>query len=343
MLKLKGDNMTRGNLSILACESGKSFAKKILDKIIKEKGDVKFISSDEIRFANSERKTVIKESIRGSDIYIIQDVENSVNGCSVDENLRALKTTINAAYRSDANYVTVVIPVFPYARQDKQEGREGITAAAVAREIEDVNADYVITLDVHNEAIAGFFRKAKFENLHASKNIIDYIIKNEKIFDLKNLVVMPPDVGGARRAKHYAKKLRIPLVFAYKDRNYDTPNSVDDIQIVGEIKGKNILIVDDMIDTAGTLIEVVNAVKKNGAEKVYVACSLALFNGPAIERITKSYEKGFLTAVIGTDAVYHGEDFQEKNPWYKEVSVANYFAEVISRLNQRKSISKLLE
>lgn len=343
LFKFRGDIMTRGKLSIIACESGRSFAKKVVNEIIKKKGEVKFISSDEVKFANSERKTVIKESIRGSDICIIQDVENSVNGCSVDENLRALKTTIDAAYRSDANYITAVIPVFPYARQDKQEGREGITAAAVAREIEDVNTDHVITLDVHNEAIAGFFRKSKFENLHASKNIIDYIIENEKMFDLKNLVVMSPDVGGARRAKHYAKKLRTSLVFAYKDRKYNTPNSVGDIQIVGEVKGKNILIVDDMIDTAGTLIEVVNAVKKNGAERVYVACSLALFNGPAIERITKSYEKGYLTAVIGTDAVYHGEDFQKKNPWYKEVSVASYFAEVIILLNQHKSISKLLE
>ena len=335
--------MTRGNLSILACESGIPFAKKIVNEIIKKKGEVKFISFNEIKFANSERKTVIKESIRGSDIYIIQDVENSVNDCSVDENLRALKTTIDAAYRSDANYITAVIPVFPYARQDKQEGREGITAAAVAREIEDVNANHIITLDVHNEAIAGFFRKAKFENLHASKNIIDYIKKNKDDFDLKNLVVMSPDVGGARRAKHYAKMLGVNLILAYKDRNYNTPNSIESIQIVGEVKGKDILIVDDMIDTAETLINVVKKAKEKGAKKVYVACSLALFNGPAIERITKAYEKGFLTAIIGTDAVYHGDDFQEKNPWYKEVSVASYFAGVIIRLNQHKSISKLLE
>lgn len=335
--------MTRGKLSILACESGRPFAKKVQEKLIEKNEEVKFISSNEIKFANLERKTVVKESIRGADVYIIQDVENSIDGYSVDENLRALKTAIDAVWRSDANYITAVIPVFPYARQDKQKGREGITAAAVAREIEDAHANHVITLDVHNTSIAGFFRKAKFEDLHASKNIINYIIENKKMFDLKNLVVMPPDIGGAPRAKHYAKQLRTRLVFAYKDRNYNIPNSLESIQIVGEVKGKDILIVDDMIDTAETLIEVVNAVKKNGAERVYVACSLALFNGPAIERITKSYEKGYLTAVIGTDAVYHGNDFQENNPWYKEVSVAGYFAKVISRLNQGKSISKLLE
>ncbi|MBA3063841.1 ribose-phosphate diphosphokinase [Candidatus Woesearchaeota archaeon] len=335
--------MTRGKLSIIACESGRPFAKKIVNEIIKKKGDIKFISSNEIKFADSERKTVIKESIRGADVYIIQDVRNSANEYSVDENLRALKTAIDAAWRSDVSYITAVIPVFPYARQDKQEGREGITAAAVAREIEDVNADHVITLDVHNEAIAGFFRKAKFENLHASKNIIDYIKKNKDDFDLKNLVVMSPDVGGARRAKHYAKMLGVNLILAYKDRNYNAPNSIESIQIVGEVKGKDVLIVDDMIDTAETLINVVKKAKEKGAKKVYVACSLALFNGPAIERIKKAYEERYLIAVIGTDAVYHGEDFQEKNPWYKEVSVASYFAEVIILLNQHKSISKLLE
>lgn len=343
LFKFYGDIITRGKLSILACESGRPFAKKILDEIIKKKEDVKFISSSEVKFANTERKVVIEESIRGADVYIIQDVENSANDCSVDENLRALKTAIDAAYRSDANYITAVIPVFPYARQDKQKGREGITAAAVAREIEDAHANHVITLDVHNISIAGFFRKAKFEDLHASKNIINYIIKNKEMFNLENLVVMPPDVGGAPRAKHYAKQLRTRLVFAYKDRNYNIPNSLESIQIVGEVKGKDVLIVDDMIDTAETLIEVIKAAKEKSAKRIYAACSLSLFNRDALERIAKAYEKKYLTAVIGTDAVYHREDFQKKNPWYKEVSVAGYFAKVISRLNQGKSISKLLE
>jgi ribose-phosphate pyrophosphokinase len=112
---------------------------------------------------------------------------------------------------------------------------------------------------------------------------------------------------------------------------------------VGEVKSRNILIVDDMIDTAGTLINVVKKAKEEGAKKVYVACSLALINGNALKKITKAYEKGYLTAVIGTDVVYHGPDFEKEHPWYKEVSVAGYFAKVISSLNQNKSISKLLE
>ncbi|MBU1205097.1 MAG: ribose-phosphate diphosphokinase [Nanoarchaeota archaeon] len=342
-----GNSITRGKLSILACESGRHFADKIQKKIDEKIGDgnkqLKLVKSKEVKFANTERKEVIGESLRESDVYIIQDVSNSVNGCSVDENLRVLKTAIDAAWRSDANHITAVIPVFPYSRQDKQEGREGITASVIARELEDLNADQIITLDVHNPAIAGFFRKAKFENLHASKNIINYIKENKKIFDFKNLIVMSPDAGGVRMAKHYAQKLGTGLAFAYKDRNYDTPNSVESVKIVGEVKSMNVLIVDDMIDTAETLINVVKKAKEKGAKKIYVACSLALFNGSAIERIKKAYEKGDLTAVIGTDAVYHRDGFQEKHLWYKEVSVASYFTEVIIRLNQHKSISKLLE
>jgi len=338
--------MERGKLRILACSSGKSFAEKIQKKIqekLSNGNQLKLVETEEVKFANTEIKEVIGESLRECDVYIFQDVSNSVNGLSVDENLRVLKTTIDAAWRSDANHITVVIPVFPYARQEKQEGREGITAAVVARELEDLNADQVITLDVHNSAIAGFFRKAKFENLHASKNIIDYINEKRDVFDTSNFVVMSPDAGGVRRAKHYAHKLKTKLAFSYKERNYDIPNSIDSVRLVGDVKNRDVLIVDDIIDTAGTLISVVEEVRKNGAKKVYVACSLALFNGTAIEKIKNAYENGILSGVIGTDAVYHSEEFRKNNSWYHEVSVAGYFAKVISSLNHRKSISKLLE
>jgi len=338
--------MERGKLKILACSSGRSFAEKVQKKIqekISNETQLKLVKTEEVKFANTEIKEVIGESLRECDVYIFQDVSNSANGLSVDENLSALKAAIDAVWRSDADHITVIVPVFPYARQEKQEGREGITAAVVARELEDLNADQVITLDVHNSAIAGFFRKAKFENLHASKNIIDYINKNKDFFDTKNLVVVSPDAGGVKRAKHYAHKLKTKLAFAYKERNYDIPNSVDSVSLVGDVKEKDVLIVDDMIDTAGTLISVIEEIKKNGAKKVYVACSLALFNGKAIERVNNAYKKGIIDGVIGTDAVYQGGEFRKNNLWYHEVSVASYFAKVIMNLNQRKSISALLE
>lgn len=333
---------TRGNLSILACESGKHFAQRVLKKL-KQKGvKVNFIDSQERHFADTEIKTVIEKSIRGADIYIFQDVENSVNGYSVDEKLRALKTAIDAAWRCDANYITAVIPVFPYARQDKQVGREGITASMVAREIEDANANHVITLDVHNLAIEGYFRKAKFENLRAYKTLVDYIKANPDEFSLENLRVMAPDLGGAGRAGHYAQQLGVEPVFAYKRKNTQT-DSIEKIIIIGDVQDKDILIVDDMIDTAGTIINAAEEAKKQGAQRVYAVCSLPLFNEDALKKIKKAHKDGYLTAVIGTDAVYHGDDFQEKNPWFREVSVASYFSKVISRMNKRESISALLK
>jgi len=334
---------TRGKLSIIACGSGKPLAEKILKKLV-EKGEykeVRLIESKEIQFANTEIKTVIGESIRDADVYIIQDVENSVTGKTVDENLRALKTAIDAAWRSDAKYITAVLPVFPYARQDKADGREGITAAMVTREIEAAGANHVITLDVHNTAIAGFFRRAKFDNLHASKNIIDYIRRN---VNLKNLAVMPPDLGGAKRAEHYAQKLGVNLVFVYKKRDYNQPNVIEKAEIIGDIIGKDVLIVDDMICTGGTLLATAKLAKQKGARRIYSACSLPLFNGNAVEKMNTAYEEGYLHAVIGTDAVHHGgENFQIKNPWFKEVSVASYFAKVIHKLNHRESVSELFE
>ncbi len=331
---------TRGTLSILACDSGEHFAKKVLTKLQEKKTEVRFIPSEQIQFANSEIKTTIEESIRGTDIYIFQDVENSTNG-TVDENLRALKTAIDAAWRCDASYITAVIPAFPYARQDKQIGREGITAAAVAREIEDENANHVITLDIHNPAIEGYFRKAKFENLRAYKTLVDYIKANPDDFDLGNMVVMAPDLGGATRAGHYARKLEVEPVFSYKRRI--KVNHVEPIQIIGDVKDKDVLIVDDMIDTAGTIMAAVRASKDAGAQRVYAVCSLPLFNGPALESITKAHEDECLTAVISTDAVYHGADFQKQNPWFREVSVASYFSKVMRRMNSRESISALLK
>ncbi len=337
----------RGELAIMACESGKPFALKILDHIRdivhreRAEENVQFIVSKETHFANTEIKTEVLDSIRGTDIYIIQDVENSVYGQSVDQNLRALKTAIDAAWRAGAGNISVVIPTFPYARQDKPKSREGITAARVAEEIENNKATQILTLDVHNSAIAGFFRMARFEDLHASKNIMDYVAEH---LDTQNLVVLSPDAGGAPRAEHYASRLKTELGFIYKKRDYSKCNCVSQSILLGDVHGKDVLLVDDMVDTGGTVVSTVNLLKeKEGARRIYFSCSLPLFNGAAVEKLDELYRKGYLTGLIGTDAVFHGDDFSRQYPWFIEVSVAKYFARVIFNINHNRSISKLLE
>ncbi|KYK27228.1 hypothetical protein AYK26_04160 [Euryarchaeota archaeon SM23-78] len=337
---------TRGKLGIIACESGKPFAQKVVEelkKIIakdKDSNGAYLINTKETRFSNTEIKTEIEESIRNKDIYIFQDVENKVNGLNVNDNFMVLKTVIQAARMSDAHYVTAVIPSFPYARQDKPKTREGITAAMAARELEDVGATRVITLDVHNDAIGGFFRKAGLENLHASKNLMDYI--NKKI-GLKDLVIVAPDAGAATRANHYAKKLGTKLALIHKERDYSKASTIENMHLLGEVNGKKVFVVDDMIDTAGTLVNAAEKLKKEGAKEIYFAASLAMLNEPAVERIAKAYKEGFITKIIGTDVIYHGEGFAKKHEWYEEISVAKYFARVIYNINRGISISKLLK
>jgi len=339
-------NEKRGPLALMACKSGLPFAKKILrelNKYLLQEGTqpIELTPSREVSFANTEIKTTINCSIRGSDLYIIQDVENSTNHLSVDENLRALKTAIDSAKRADAHYITAILPTFPYARQDKQIEREGLTAAQVAREIENAGANRVLTLDIHNTAIAGFFRTANFENLHASKNIIDYIKKN---ISREDLVVVAPDEGGTKRASYYAQKLGVKLAIVYKERDYSRPSHVERTTLLGDVIGKDVFIIDDMVSTGGSLYNIAKMLKENfKARKIYLSCSLPLFNPPALDRFDELYTQEKIKEVIGTDAVYHGEDFSLKHPWFKEVSVAKYFAKVIYNINHYTSLSALLK
>ncbi|MHC1716830.1 MAG: ribose-phosphate diphosphokinase [Candidatus Dojkabacteria bacterium] len=332
----------RVTLSILACHSGKHLAKKIVKKLSpKTKRGVKLIDSTQTIFASTEIKNVVNESIRGKDVYIIQDTENHSEGMSVDENLRSLYTSIDACRRCDARRITVVIPSYPYARQDKQDGREGITAARVAWELEgEMGADHIITVDLHNSAIQGFFRRAKIDNLRGGFVLIPYLRK--LITNPEETTIIPTDLGGAKRANYFAQSLCTGIAFAYKERNYSRANCVEKIEILGEVKNKDVYIVDDMIDTGGTLIRAIERAKEKGARKIHAVCTLALLNGPAIENFSRLYKEGMIDSVIGTDATYHTKEMLKENKWFKELSIDEYLAEIIFRINRGRSIGEML-
>ncbi len=327
------------------CGGGEHFAKKVVDKIEERmKRDYDYEGSIVIKtspktFPNDELKTIIDQSIRNKDVYIFQDVENRSFGFSLNDNYVDLKTTIDSTRRSDARRITAVIPYYPYSRQDKAKGREGITAAMVARELEDVGANRVITLDIHNEATAGFFRKAHFDNLHASKEIMRYVV--EKI-GTDDLVIVSPDTGGAQRAEYYGKRLGVPFAIAAKFRDYSKRSHVDKMYLLGDVEGKNVFFIDDMIATAGTLGTGAELVKNHGANKVYFGVSHGLFNDPAFERVSEAYKKGILNGVVVSNTI-HQEEKYKKNPWYNEVPVENYFAKAIINTHRGESLSKLLE
>lgn len=337
---------TRGEIGIIACEAGLPFSEKVFDhsKEFCEKEEspcsIKQIKTKETHFANKEIKTEILDSIRGLDIYIIQDVANKELGYCVDENIMALKTAIDTARRSDAHYITVILPAYPYARQDKSIYRECITAALIAREIEELGANRVITLDIHNTATAGFFRKAILEILNAKKNICEYVKEN---IPLDNLTIIAPDTGAVRRSQEFAEKLQRPLAIVYKQRDYSKPSTVAKTILIGEVANQDCLIVDDMIATGGTIIKVAKTLRENGSNKIYVACSLAFFDGEAKALFDEAYKDNLIELIIGTDAVHQADSFVNNTKWYKEVSVSKYFAKVIFNLNHNMSISKLLE
>jgi len=350
--------LPRGPLVVAACRSGVPFARKILPALqSKEQQETKgqpnpsnsrmmrLTPTIETHFANTEIKTEIDESIRGCDVFVIQDVANSTNDYSVDENIRALKTTVRAALKSGAVHVTAVLPTFPYARQHRARGRETVTAADISREIERLGTHAVITLDIHKEETLGVFDLTVAENLHASKNIIDFCKEAFRtgVINRSRLVVSSVDEGGVDRADHYAQRLQTELVVCYKYRDYSRPNAVKSLRVLGDVKDRDVLIVDDMIDTGGSVKKVCEALKQKGARNIYFACSLPLFNGEAIDILNKLHERGELSLVIGTNAVYHGDNFAKTHKWFKEVDVSRYFASVIYRLNRNMSVSALLE
>lgn len=340
--KRKGE---RGALSIMACNSGKEFASRIVKSLnnsvnnTDQSIDFRLVNSSEVYFANGEVKTIIEENIRGDDHYIVQCMDDPLSKKTINDNLMTLFTAINAAFQSDADSITAVIPQFSYSRQERKKTREGITARQIARFIEDSGANRVITLDIHAEAIMGFFSSARFEDLHASQILIDHFLSHYK---RDNLIITAPDVGGAEKARFYSKAIEVDLAIVDKARDYSKAGVIESMRLVGNVKDKDVLLPDDMISTGGTIVNAMKLVKDQGAKNIYVACSLPFFNGDAKKLLSESYESGILTKVIATDAVIHGKKFIKENPWYDEVSIAPLFAGVIHNINAKRSVSELL-
>ena len=338
----------RGALSVMACDSGKPFAQRIIQELNnitqQEKlGITHHLKyTEDVYFPNGEIKVVIHENIRGDDIYIVQAMDDPLSDKSVNDNLMALLTAVHAAYQSDADHITVVLPQFPYSRQERRKTREAISAKLIAGMLELAGAQRVITLDIHAEAIQGFFNFAKLEDLHASGVFVDYL-QNIMRIDPLNLVVTSPDVGSVERARRYSKVLGAELAVVDKARDYTKVSVIESMRLVGDVTNKDVLLVDDMISTGGTMINAMKLLRKNGAKKITILASLPFFTGNCIEKFDKAYHEGLMDLVIGTDAVFHGRKFVEHTPWYKEVSVAPLFAHVIYNINMKRSVSELLK
>ncbi len=277
-------------------------------------------------FSDGEIMVQIKENVRGSDAFVIQPTCTPVN-----HNIMELLLIIDALKRASAGRITAVIPYYGYARQDrKAQPRVPISAKLVANLITVAGASRVLSIDLHAGQIQGFF-DIPVDHLLAAPVILDYLKKNNL---LNNIIVVSPDAGGTERARAFAKKINAPL--AIIDKRRDAPNVSKVMHVIGDVKDKDALIIDDMIDTGGTLVQAAEALKEKGAERVFAACTHAVLSGNAIERLNNSV----LEEVIVTDTIpLH--DKKDKCPKIKVLTVAHLLGEAIKRIHEETSISSL--
>ena len=299
----------------------------LAEKIAKEVGvELGVVSSTQ--FSDGEVKINIDESIRGAHVYIIQSTSFPVN-----DHLMELLIMIDALKRASAKTINVVIPYYGYARQDrKAQSREPITSKLVANMITDAGADRVLALDLHAPQIQGFF-DIPVDHLLGAPLLANYFLDNEMLQN--DIVVVSPDHGGVTRARKLAEFIHAPI--AIIDKRRPKANVAEVMNIIGDVKGKKAILIDDMIDTAGTITLAAQALQDAGATAVYACCTHAVLSGPAIERL----ENSIIQEVIVTDSIQLPEE--KMSPKIVQVSVSQLIAEAIKRIHENRSVSPLFQ
>lgn len=280
-------------------------------------------------FADGEKRITIPENLRKRDVFIIQPT------CPpVDSNIMELFLIIDAAKRSSASEVSAIIPYFGYSRQDRKDRpRVPISASIIARLIEYAGADRIVTIDIHSEQEPGFV-EIPWDNLYGSYSMLPELKKHFK----SNLVVASPDKGGVLQATFYAELLGADgIAIVFKERDISKRNHSQALDMIGDVKDKEVLVVDDIIDTAGTICNAADLIKRRGAKKVCAAATHGLFSNPALERIRESV----LEQIFITDTIPLGKDVLE-NPDFKIISVASLLAEAIRCIYNGDSMSAKL-
>ena len=272
-----------------------------------------------VRFSDGEFVTSFEETVRGTHVFLVQSTFPPA------DNLMELLMMIDAAKRASAYKIVAVIPYFGFARQDrKDKPRVSIGAKLVADLLTTAGVDRIITMDLHADQIQGFFN-IPVDHLYASYKFLPHI----RQLKLDNMVIASPDVGGSKRANTYAKYLETPMVICHKQR--PKPNEIAEMRIIGDVKGKNVVIVDDMVDTAGTLTTAANMMLDQGAISVRAFTTHAVLSGPAYERIDSSG----LTELYVTDSI----PLRKSSPKIKVLSIANLLADTIEKVYNYQSIS----
>lgn len=313
--------------AVFSLGSNDPLAQKIAAKIGIPLGKIKLKT-----FSDGEQYVQFEENIRGKSVFLIQSTNPPA------ENWTRLFIALDAARGASAKEVTVVIPYFGYARQErKSKPREAISSRAFAMLLDTMGANHVLAMDLHTDAIGGFFRNANVDYLYARPVFIKYFQEFFKTeLAEKRLVVVSPDVGGAARAQSYAKRMMESAELAIIHKERELPNQVAKVRLVGDVKGKVALIVDDMLDTCGTLAKAAELLKANGATAVYAAVTHGVLSGPANERLDSApVDKVFITDTISPERVLSSK--------IQIISVGDIFGDAIKRIVSDESLSALFD
>ena len=312
-------------LKIFTGNANPELAKEICDYLGLPLGEA-FVG----RFNNGEVQIMIDESVRGKDVFIIQPTSYPVN-----DNLMELMVMADALKRASARHITAVVPYYGYARQDrKTRGREPITAKLVANLMQTSGITRLVTIDLHAGQIQGFF-DIPVDHLMGAPLIADYFDRHGLVGD--DVVIVSPDHGGVTRARKLAQFLQTPIAIIDKRRSVTKMNTSEVMNIIGNVKGKKCILIDDMIDTAGTICHAADALAEAGATAVYASCTHPVLSGPALENI----EKSAIQKLVVLDTIYLPEERLIDK--IEQISIAELIAEAITRIHEKRPLSPLFE
>ncbi len=349
---------TYGELGIIALKSATELGDKINKRIAKNRGEDEcyLITPKDVRFANGEGKVSLASTVRGKDVYILCDIGNysctynlygTENRMGPDEHFQDIKRTLSAI-EGKSRRTTVIMPLLYASRQHRRKGRESLDCALALQELERMGVTDILTFDVHDPNIQNAVPLVSFENLYPTYDIVKTMIKTEPEWfaEIENTIVISPDTGAMDRAIYYAGVLGLNVGLFYKRRDYSKvvngKNPIVAHEYMGpDIKGKNILVVDDMIASGESVLDIARELKSRGAKNVYVAATFALFT-EGVEKFDQYYKDGLISRVYSTNLTYIPESCKGK-PWHAEVNLANFIAKIINTLNYDSSISGLID
>lgn len=347
--------MKKEDLRIVVLENANELGNKVNEHLKDTRGSNKdyTIPLTNNRFSNGEGKVKLESSVRDKDLYIISDVGNygltyKIHGCdhivSPDEHFQDIKRVISAT-SGHASRITLVMPLLYQSRQHKRKGRESLDCAIALQELEQLGVNNIITFDVHDPNVSNAIPKLPFENIYPTHVILQDLIDNENIIK-DDLLVISPDMGAMERARYYAEMLNSDVGVFYKRRDLSKVVNgknpiVEHVYMGADVKNKNVIVVDDMIASGTSMIEVSEMLKKQGAKKVYLIATFALLT-EGTEVFKKAYDNKLFDKLYSTNLSYVPLDIK-KNKWYHEVDCSKEIALIIDKLNKRESIEGLFD